>query len=239
MRKLPASLGRGGSIMSEKVCTDCGGSFPLSKDHWRKKKSGEWDSRCLICRAKVNRGKRAKEKERDIKDIERGAMRTFLKSASRGGENIPHSSELLERLMEYFGGSSGFAAMMVKQYFDSPPGGAHRTKLLEGIVRLVTKNTELGGAKKPLAQWTDEEIESELDQRLRRVAMSFEGRMLDVQVTPETPSDFAAAFGQAFGGTPAQRIEGNAGGVGEPPDRGVAAVQADPAAGGSPQEQGE
>jgi len=223
--------------MSDRQCIDCGGNFPLTRDHWRKRKSGQWDTRCLICRSKVNKGKRAKTKERDLKDIERGAMSTFLQAAGRGGDNIPHSSELLERLMEYFGGSSGFAAMMVKQYFDAPPGGSHRTKLLEGIVRLVTKNTELGGAKKPLAQWSDEEIEAELDQRLRRIAVSYEGRILNVQVTPpQTPADFAAAIGQALGPVPAERIEGDAGRTGEPPDRSLETLPADAAAGtGSPE----
>jgi hypothetical protein len=129
---------------------------------------------------------------------------------------------------------------MVKQYFDAPPGGAHRTKLLEGVVRLVTKNTELGGAKKPLMQWTDEEIEAELDQRLRRIAVSYEGRLLDVQITPpQTPSDFAIAFGQAAGGVPEERTQGDAGGVGEPPDRSLAVVPADAAAGVGSPEQGE
>jgi len=224
--------------MSEKLCNDCGGNFPLSPDHWRRKKTGEWDTKCVICRARANRGKKVKQKTKDMKAIEQGAMNTFLKAAQRGGENIPHSSELLERLMDYFGGSSGFAAMMVKQYFDAPAGGAHRTKLLEGVVRLVTKNTELGGAKKPLMQWTDEEIEAELDQRLRRIAVSYEGRLLDVQVTtPQTPSDFAAAFGQAAGGVPAGRIEGDAGGTGESPDRSLASLPPDAPAGvGSPEQ---
>lgn len=222
--------------MTDKTCTDCGGVFPESKDNFRVRKDGSWDARCVMCRAKANRGKKKRQKAGDMKAIEEGALNTFLTAASRGGENIPHSSELLERVMDYFGGSSGFAAMMVKQYFDSPPGGAHRTKLLEGVVRLVTKNTELGGAKKPLMQWTDEEIESELDQRLRRIAVSFEGRLLNVEVTPQTPSDFAAAFGQEARHIPAERTEGDAGGTGEPPDRGTETLQADAAAGRSPRE---
>lgn len=227
-------------MSQEKVCTDCGQSFPLSRNHYRVKKDGSWDARCVICRAKVNRGKKAKQKAGDMKAIEQGAVGAFLKSAGRGGENIPHSSELLERLMDYLGGSSGFAALMVKQYFDAPPGGAHRTKLLEGIVRLVTKNTELGGAKKPLMQWSDEEIEAELDQRLRRIAVSYEGRLLDVQITPpQTPSDFAIAFGQASGGVPEERTQGDAGGTGEPPDRSVEAVLPDATAGAGSREQGE
>lgn len=220
--------------MSDKTCTDCGQTYPESRDHFRVKKDGSWDARCLMCRAKVNRGRKKKQKEKDMRAIEEGALSAFTKAAGRGGENIPHSSELLERVMEYFGGSSGFAAMMVKQYFDAPPGGSHRTKLLEGIVRLVTKNTELGGAKKPLTQWSDEELESELDQRLSRIAMSIQGGFLNVQIAPETPADFAAAVRQAIGGVPAGRIEGDAGGTGEPPDRGVEALPADAEAGGSP-----
>jgi hypothetical protein len=44
--------------MSDKTCTDCGQSFPLSRTHFRTKKDGSWDTRCVICRAKVNRGKK-------------------------------------------------------------------------------------------------------------------------------------------------------------------------------------
>ena len=89
--------------MSDKICRECGETYPLSTDHWKKKKTGQWDSLCLICRAKVNRGKRAKKREMDMHAIEAGAVSAFLKTAQRGGDNIPHSSELLERMMEYFG----------------------------------------------------------------------------------------------------------------------------------------
>jgi len=220
--------------MNDKICRECGETYPLSADHWKKKKTGQWDSLCLICRAKVNRGKRSKKREMDMHAIEAGAVGAFLKTAQRGGDNIPHSSELLERLMEYFGGAGGFASLVVKQYFDSPAGGAHRTKLLEGVVRLVTKNTELGGAKKPLNQWTDEEIEQELDARLRMLAGGYEGRIVNAQAKPpERPSDFAAAIRLPVGGVPEVAAEGAAGGASEPPDRSPEAVCADSAAGGN------
>ena len=225
--------------MSARTCTDCGTEAPETTAHYRRKKNGDWDTRCLVCRAKVNRGKKVKQKERDTKAIEASALRQFTQAAQRGGATIPHSSELLERLMEYFGGTSGFAAMMVKQYFDSPPGGAHRTKLLEGIVRLVTKNTELGGAKKPLTQWSDEELESELDKRLSSIALSMQGAFINVQVAPQTPQDFAAAVGQPLGLLSAVRTQGDAGGTGEPADRSPAPIPADAVAGGSPPVQGE
>jgi hypothetical protein len=212
---------------ADKTCVDCGGSFPAGKDHFRSRKDGTLDSRCLTCRARKNRGKRVKEKQRDMKAIEAGAANSFVKAASRGGENIPHSSELLEGLMNYFGGCSGFAAMMVKQYFDAPPGGAHRTKLLEGIVRLVTKNTELGGAKKPMTQWTDEELEAELDARLRTLAMNMDGSLLRVQISPQNPEDLAAALNQLSGQVPAIAAQGVAGGASRAPHRSIEAIPAD------------
>jgi hypothetical protein len=94
----------------------------------------------------------------------------FIASARIGGANIPHSSELLEVLMEYFGGVRGFANCYMKQLFDSPSGGAFRTKMLDTVVRLVSANTAMGGAKKPLTAWSEEELEDELRARILEAA---------------------------------------------------------------------
>ena len=42
--------------------------------------------------------------------------------------------------------------------------------MLETIARLVTNNTALGGAKKPLSMWSEDELEDELKQRLMETA---------------------------------------------------------------------
>ncbi len=93
-----------------------------------------------------------------------------MSQARVGGANIPHPSEMLEVLMSYFGGVAGFANVYMKQYFDAPPGGAFRTKLLDTIVRLTSSNTAMGGAKKPLTLWSDEELDEELTKRLTEAA---------------------------------------------------------------------
>ena len=212
-----------------RACTACGETFPHDEEHFRRAKDGTWEGRCRPC-MRVHRAERSRRKnQRQMKAVESRAVGTFLGAAALGGENIPHSSELLENLMRYFGGSSGFSALLVKHFFDCPPGGAHRTKMIEAVVRLVTKNTEMGGAKKPMSQWSDEELEQELDARFRRVAMNMAGRL--PHGTPETPADFAAAFGAVIGILPAAAASGTPGGVGEPPDRSVEAVPADAPAG--------
>lgn len=196
---------------SEKACRDCGAYYPDTADHFRKRKDGSLDSRCLICRRKMLAGKRQKERVRSLRDIEVGAVSQFMKSATAGGENIPHSSELLERLMEYFGGTSGFSALLVKQYFDSPPGGAARTKMLESMLRLVVKNTDMGGAKKPMGQWTDDELEAELDNRLKAVAAQFQGRIIDGTISKKAASPAPAAIGVEGGVVPSGPAEGASG----------------------------
>lgn len=215
--------------MGFKTCTECGEQLPDDADHFKKRADGALDPKCLICRRQVNKGRRKKRRASAMKDIEDGAVNLFLKTASRGGENIPHSSEFLERVMNYLGGVNGFAALVVKQYLDSPPGGAHRTKLAETITRLITKNTELGGAKKPLSQWDDDEIEEELNRRLKKIVVNiegFEGKDFHAKIAPQTPSDFAAAFGLPVGTVPDAGTEGVAGGTVEPEHRGAEALPA-------------
>jgi hypothetical protein len=72
--------------------------------------------------------------------------------------------------MEYFGGVRGFSNVYLKQFFDAPSGGAFRTKMLDTVVRLVSANTAMGGAKKPLTAWSEEELEDELRQRIMEAA---------------------------------------------------------------------
>lgn len=217
------------------VCIDCGKDIPL--DEVPSYGWGKRGRRCANCRRIKRRERKRKAKAETLDAVEKGAVSTFLKVAAQGGENIPHSAELLERLMEYFGGSSGFSALVVKQYFDSPAGSATRTKLLETLVRLTLKNTELGGAKKPMEQWTDEELEEELNQRLKRVAMQFQGRIIDAP--PETPTDFASAFGGQTRLIPEVPTEGHTGGDSKPLDRSAEDVPADARSGGDALVQGE
>lgn len=216
----------------EKICVDCGGSLPDTDAYFKRRKDGKLDIRCLQCRRKKLLGKRQKERTASLQDIERGAVKSFMSAATIGGQNIPHSCELLERLMEYFGGVSGFSSLLVKQYFDSPPGGSARTKMLEALMRLVTKNTEAGGAKKPLGQWTDEELEGELDGRLRVLAAQFQGRIVDGTLSQEATSTTPPAIGVEGRRLPDPAAQRNPGRARRKANRSPKAVRTDAEASG-------
>lgn len=166
-----------------KTCQRCKKDLPESEFHLAA--TGERHSKCKKCRAEYERTRRKRRKDERLDKIEKDAVDLFCAAARLGGANIPHSSELLETLLEYMGGTRGFANLYMKQYYDSPPGGAFRTKQLETIVRLVTNNTAMGGAKKPLSLWSEEELEDELRQRLLETAASIQSITVQALPAPE------------------------------------------------------
>lgn len=161
-----------------KSCISCGVAYPATTTYFHKSKDG-FHARCRKCRNKKIRKERGTKRNKKLEEIEKGAVDLFVGAARIGGANIPHSSELLEVLMEYFGGVRGFANAFLKQFYDSPVGGAFRTKMLDSVLRLVVGNTAMGGAKKPFDLMTDEELEAEIRRQVIEAAMN-----LKVSVNP-------------------------------------------------------
>lgn len=156
-----------------KTCIQCGTSYPATAENFHKSKDG-LHARCRRCRNDKMKGERKQVRNKRLAKIEKSAIDSFVKASRLGGANIPHSSELLEILMEYFGGVRGFANAFLKQFYEAPVGGAFRTKMLDTVVRLVVGNTAMGGAKKPLELMTEEELEAELRRQVLEAAMSMQ-----------------------------------------------------------------
>ena len=185
----------GPSSEPRRACLTCGKTHALVPRFWHKAKDG-FHAHCKKCRNSGLKKKRSAKRNEKLDEIEKGAVDFFLASARLGGANIPHSAELLEVLMRYFGGAGGgrprarsrapvgaggFANAYMKQFFDAPSGGAFRTKMLDTVVRLVQANTAMGGAQKPLEFWTEEELQAELRNKL---VLAAQGMKL-IDVTPE------------------------------------------------------
>tara|TARA_Y100001973_G_C5125216_1_gene294812 strand:- start:292 stop:996 length:705 start_codon:yes stop_codon:yes gene_type:complete len=175
--------------MKKKTCAICGKEKPEDKKNFRwrvQNGKGYYTAECLECIAeakKVSKAKKEAKRQEALLEIEKAGVDVFLSSVSRGGANVPHTAEVVERVMSYFGGVGGFSSVLVKQYWDSDPGGSQRNKLLETITRLISKNVESGGAKKPLQLWSEEELEAELNRRLHEAVAEFNGVIINA--TPE------------------------------------------------------
>jgi hypothetical protein len=156
-------------------CIHCATLLPHDREHFYWHKREGLTNVCLSCHKAQRRHQKKAEKAKRataLKKIEASGIDLYAKLAQSGGSNIPHSAELVEKVCEYFGGVSGFAAIMVKQYYDAKPGTSTRNKVLETICRLIQSNVDSGGAKKPLTLWTEEELETELQERFRLAVLS-------------------------------------------------------------------
>jgi hypothetical protein len=163
--------------------------FPLDAENFHKHKDGSLSGVCKPCYRAQSRDqkKRAKVRRKQaLQKIESSAVDIYAKLAQVGGSNVPHSAELVEKVCEYFGGVAGFAAIMVKQYYDSKPGSSTRNKMLETVCRLIQNNVDSGGAKKPLTLWTEEELEVELQERFRAAVLTHK-MVIDAKEIEEAP----------------------------------------------------
>lgn len=217
-------------------CIHCGTLFPHDREHFYWHKSDGLSNVCLSCHKAQRRHQRAAEKAkraRALKKIESSAVDLYAKLAQAGGSNIPHSAELVEKVCEYFGGVSGFAAIMVKQYYDAKPGTSTRNKVLETVCRLIQSNVDSGGAKKPLTLWTEEELEAELQERFRLAVLS-QRVLIDAKPSPQgEPTEDS----EDSHPDPASGGEDQGTSVGTPgtPTGGAETLSADAPAGGNPQ----
>lgn len=183
----------------------------------------------MICR----KCKKGLKRKKALNRLEGAAVEAFIAKSVTGGANIPHTAELLESLMHYFGGVNGFASMTMKQFYDAPPGSRMRSGVLELVARLAAKNTEQGGARKPIQLYTEEELQDEIDKRIEQQILLHGGkRFIDGQIqeqagilpTPGSPDS------PVHVGIPARRIDDLAGGAAGTPDGVAEALPPNPEA---------
>lgn len=151
---------------TERVCEICKLLKPIKSFPRVVGTQSNYQTKCKSCKVKARN-------QLKLDRLEGEAVRTYLTKASDGGSNIPHTAELLEGIMNYFGGANGFASLVMKQYFESKPGSRMRNSLLEMVVRLASKNTEQGGARKPVSLLTDDELEAEINSRLELAVQNY------------------------------------------------------------------
>lgn len=160
---------------AKRMCQDCAQEFEFNELNYPVFKKAR--NVCVHCVAKRRSRKKAEENERRqavMQKTEEQILDVYCKEARKGGSKIPHSAELLESCMDLVGGVHGLSALLMKQLFEAKPGGAMRSKALEMLTRLVQSNTEVGGDRKALELWNEDELEEALDEKLREAAQDFQ-----------------------------------------------------------------
>ena len=103
-----------------------------------------------------------------------------------------------------------------------------RNSILEMIVRLAAKNTEQGGARKPIQLYSEDELESEINKRLEQAVLIYGGKRY-LNATTQDAATYAglpASDGPEHLVVPKGRTEEPASGIEREAHRSLEAIQA-------------
>ena len=166
-----------------RTCSACELPKELTGKHFPKiKGSDDFSPVCKSCT-------KALMQKKKLERLEANACGDFLKKASRGGSEIPHTSEMLESIMHLLGGSHGFASALISQYHAAPAGGRIRTQILEMVAKLANQVAESGATRAPVALLSDSELEDELNKRIEESVINYKGnQLLGVETVQDTSS---------------------------------------------------
>lgn len=168
--------------VEERQCPGCGKPKPLTRQFWHRKGDG-FHLVCKLCRNDQLAEQRDTERAKRLEVIEVHGIDLAAKIGT-GGANNPHTSELLEALMEGFGGVRGFGRAVVKTFWDAKPGSNTRTRIAQSTMSLVAKNSENGGARLDTDLLDDGELEAAIKKRIAYLQSLLAQIPLEGETTP-------------------------------------------------------
>jgi len=156
----PAHLRRRNPDGTKTCAGPCGMDLPANSVYFDRDETKEDGLRtvCKVCRSKERELAKQDKIDKRVKAMDEASL-ALLKNISKGGSQIPHVSELYERVMEAFEGAGGFAAHFMAQYLMAQPGSTTRTKMLELAIRLGIITTQQGASQEPIDVMEDEDLQ--------------------------------------------------------------------------------
>jgi hypothetical protein len=159
---------------SVKRCEGCGKTFPLRDDFFHRDPSSVdgFRSECKVCRNGMLTAKAKTTAEKEVEKRKEAADLKLIKIIEdtpqvNEVDDLPHTTLLYQRLNSYFGGADGWARHMALLYLTGGP--AIRSRVLFKIAELGVKVSEDGHARVPVDLMTTEDLERELEKRIKAI----------------------------------------------------------------------
>lgn len=156
---------------SMQECLECHERLPITANYFDRDRGNTsgFKHTCKVCRSAKRDRAEEEEIQKRVRAFDSNAMKALEKILEGEGSAVPHIAELLQRMMQVFGGASGFARHTMNQFLSAAPGSSQRTKMLQIISAMTTKVSELGAAKVPRELMTDEDLEKAIEERTKRM----------------------------------------------------------------------
>jgi len=168
MKHLPEAI----EPMETRPCLDPGhvgpSHLPATKEyfHQDKRRADGLSPVCKTCATRY-RVERKQEALRAVQAREVRAMTACINSNKV--VLVPHLTEMIEEFMLYLGGPRGYVRTLMADFDALKPGHPARISIGKLIARMIQKNTEMGGAEKPIEHMTQKELEQQLADQLNAI----------------------------------------------------------------------
>ena len=86
-------------------------------------------------------------------------LQRILNAPYKESFKSPHLANVLEDIVEVWGGSSGYARHLYALYLAAKPGSPTRLRCMELIERILKESSAQGYVERPLSTLSDEEVE--------------------------------------------------------------------------------
>lgn len=166
----------------EAMCTQCMKTLPQTPSYFHKDASTEsgYKEVCIDCRKKKQEKEHNEELVSKVEALDKGALRFLDIATQRDANRVPHLAELFEQMMHVFGGADGLAKHYLSNYLAAPAGGQVRQRMLDRLIGMGQKVSELGAAQVPLDLIPEDELEKEVQERILSIANTVDEPQEDV-----------------------------------------------------------
>ena len=136
--------------------------------------SGQYSETCMECLVKKKERSQVKETKEFMRDMDRAQLNMLKAFVSEVRpeqiRSTPHLIELLQETVRVFGGSKGYAQMLMAQLIAAPPGGMVRQKCLDTFFQMVKLCSELSYTHNP-SDMSDDGLKQELLEQGTRLGL--------------------------------------------------------------------
>lgn len=158
------------------TCKPCRNKRQAELKQWRKEQGIPLAPSQTPERKKLNRQLQAEK-------IKQAAVETVIDNATKTGGYVPHTEDLLERVISLMGGTDVLAEKLAQHIEACQPGSQQQGKALDMMMRYLDKNTQRQIEQTtPIEQATIEDLERRLDEALGRNSLKIKRTEDDEQI---------------------------------------------------------
>lgn len=130
---------------------------------------------CRFCMVRQKEMIEVQEVDARIKRLDEQSLRLLEELIDRpvGSVRSPHLANVLEDVIQVWGGSEGYARHIFAQYLAAKPGSPTRMRCLELLERFIKAASTEGFIERPLSSMTDDEVEKLFNERREMLLKDF------------------------------------------------------------------